>query len=117
MTGVQTCALPIYIALEGWSVLTNKCPVIPNRGIGKPGMCYVWERMMDRVAQALNLDPLDVRRKNLVQPYAMPNGNVYDSGDYPGLLDGLLEKIEYPKLREEQRRERDKGRLIGIGIV
>ena len=109
------------IALEGFAVVTNKCPVIPNRGIGKPGMCYVWERMMDRVAQALNLDPLDVRRKNLVQPdempYATPNGNVYDSGDYPGLLDGLLEKIEYPKLREEQRRERDKGRLIGIGIV
>ncbi|HEY7167204.1 MAG TPA: xanthine dehydrogenase family protein molybdopterin-binding subunit [Candidatus Binatia bacterium] len=109
------------IALEGFAVVTNKCPVIPNRGIGKPGMCYIWERMMDRVAQALNLDPLDVRRKNLIQPnempYATPNGNVYDSGDYPGLLEGLLEKIDYPKLRQEQQRAREKGRLIGIGIV
>jgi 2-furoyl-CoA dehydrogenase large subunit len=109
------------IALEGYAVVTNKCPVIPNRGIGKPGMCFVWERMMDRVAQELNLNPIEVRRKNLIQPnempYATPSGNIYDSGDYPGLLQELLEKIDYEKLREEQKREREKGRLIGIGIV
>ena len=109
------------IALEGYAVVTNKCPVIPNRGIGKPGMCFVWERMMDRVAQELNLSPIEVRRKNLIQPnempYATPSGNIYDSGDYPGLLEGLLEKIDYQNLREEQKRERDKGRLLGIGIV
>src|SRR5262252_1317215 len=109
------------IALEGYAVVTNKCPVIPNRGIGKPGMCFVWERMMDRVAQQLNLNPIEVRRKNLIQPhempYATPSGNIYDSGDYPGLLQGLLEKIDYQKLREEQKREREKGRLLGIGIV
>ncbi|HUC97752.1 MAG TPA: xanthine dehydrogenase family protein molybdopterin-binding subunit [Candidatus Polarisedimenticolaceae bacterium] len=109
------------IAMEGYAVVTNKCPVIPNRGIGKPGMCYIWERMMDRVAQDLNMSPIEVRRKNLIQPSEMPyrtiSGNVYDSGDYPGLLSTLLEKIEYDKLREEQKREREKGRLIGIGIV
>ena len=109
------------IAMEGYAVVTNKCPVIPNRGIGKPGMCYIWERMMDRVAQDLNMSPIEVRRKNLIQPDEMPyrtiSGNVYDSGDYPGLLSTLLEKIDYDKLREEQKRERDKGRLIGIGIV
>ena len=109
------------IAMEGNAVVTNKCPVVPNRGIGKPGMCYIWERMMDRVAQALNLSPIEVRKKNLIQPGEMPyhtvSGNIYDSGDYPGLLATLLEKIDYDKLREEQRREREKGRLIGIGIV
>jgi 2-furoyl-CoA dehydrogenase large subunit len=109
------------IAMEGFAVVTNKCPVIPNRGIGKPGMCYIWERMMDRVAQELNMSPIEVRRKNLIQPSEMPyrtiSGNVYDSGDYPGLLSTLLEKIDYDKLREEQKREREKGRLIGIGIV
>ena len=109
------------IAMEGYAVVTNKCPVIPNRGIGKPGMCYIWERMMDRVAQDLNMSPIDVRRKNLIQPSEMPyrtiSGNIYDSGDYPGLLSTLLEKIDYDKLREEQKRERAKGRLIGIGIV
>jgi 2-furoyl-CoA dehydrogenase large subunit len=109
------------IAMEGYAVVTNKCPVIPNRGIGKPGMCYIWERMMDRVAQNLNMSPIEVRRKNLIQPSEMPyrtiSGNIYDSGDYPGLLSTLLEKIDFDKLREEQKRERDKGRLIGIGIV
>ena len=109
------------IALEGWSVLTNKCPVIPNRGIGKPGMCYIWERTMDRIAEELGLSPIDVRRINLIQPeqmpYTTPSGNVYDSGDYPGLLETALEKIGYDKLREEQKRARQSGRLLGLSVV
>ena len=109
------------IALEGWSVLTNKCPVIPNRGIGKPGMCYIWERTMDRIAEELGLSPIDVRRINLIQPeqmpYTTPSGNVYDSGDYPGLLETALEKIGYDKLREEQKHARQSGRLLGLSVV
>jgi 2-furoyl-CoA dehydrogenase large subunit len=109
------------ISMEGFAVVTNKLPVIPNRGIGKPGMCYIWERMMDRVAQALNLSPIEVRRKNLIQPGEMPyrtiSGNIYDSGNYPVLLSTLLEKIDYDKLREEQKQAREQGKLIGIGIV
>ncbi len=109
------------ISLEGYSVVTNKCPVIPNRGIGKPGMCFIWERMMDRIAQELNLSPVEVRSINLVQPsempYTTPSGNIYDSGDYPALLKRALEKIDYEKLKEEQRRERERGRLLGIGVV
>lgn len=109
------------IRMEGYSVVTNKCPVIPNRGIGKPGMCYIWERIIDRVAQQLNLSPIDVRYKNLVQPeqmpYTTPNGNVYDSGDYPGLLKRALEVVDYNALKEEQQRERQKGHYLGIGVV
>ncbi|HEY1232900.1 MAG TPA: xanthine dehydrogenase family protein molybdopterin-binding subunit [Candidatus Binatia bacterium] len=109
------------IHMIGNAVVTNKCPVIPNRGIGKPGMCYIWERTMDRVAQELNLSPVEVRRKNLIQPGEMPyrtiSGNVYDSGDYPALLTTLLEKIEYDKLREKQKQARQQGKLMGIGIV
>jgi 2-furoyl-CoA dehydrogenase large subunit len=109
------------IALEGCSVVTNKCPVIPNRGIGKPGMCFIWERIMDRIADELGLSPIDVRRINLVQPdempYTTPSGNIYDSGDYPGLLKEVLEKMNYDKFKHEQAREREKGRLLGIGIV
>ncbi len=109
------------IALEGWSVLTNKCPVIPNRGIGKPGMCYIWERTMDRIAEELGLSPIDVRRINLIQPeqmpYTTPSGNVYDSGNYPDLLETALEKIGYDKLREEQKRARASGRLFGVSVV
>jgi len=109
------------ISMEGYSVVTNKCPVIPNRGIGKPGMCFIWERIIDRIAEELALSPIAVRSINLVQPnempYTTPSGNIYDSGDYPGLLKTALEKIGYEKLREEQRREREKGRLLGIGVV
>ena len=109
------------IRMEGYSVVTNRCPVIPNRGIGKPGMCYIWERIIDRVAQDLDMDPSAVRFKNLVQPeqmpYTTPNGNIYDSGDYPGLLTRALEKVDYPALKEEQAREREKGRYLGIGVV
>ncbi len=109
------------ILLEGYSGVTNKCPVVPNRGIGKPGMCFIWERMMDRIAQELNLSPVEVRSINLVQPsempYTTPSGNIYDSGDYPALLKRALEKIDYEKLKEEQRRERARGRLLGIGVV
>ncbi|MBI2986563.1 MAG: xanthine dehydrogenase family protein molybdopterin-binding subunit [Deltaproteobacteria bacterium] len=109
------------IFLEGCSVVTNKCPVIPNRGIGKPGMCFIWERMMDRIAQELDLSPIEVRSINLVQPeempYTTPSGNIYDSGDYPALLKRALEKIGYEKLKAEQRREREQGRLLGIGVV
>ena len=109
------------ISLEGRSVVTNKCPVVPNRGIGKPGMCFIWERIMDRIAEELKTSPMDVRSINLVQasemPYTTPNGNVYDSGDYPSLLKEALEKIGYRKLKEEQRRERERGRLLGIGVV
>ncbi|MGH7766978.1 MAG: xanthine dehydrogenase family protein molybdopterin-binding subunit, partial [Candidatus Binatia bacterium] len=109
------------VSLEGWSVVTNKCPVIPNRGIGKPGMCYIWERIMDRIAEELALSPIEVRSINLIPPSAMPyetpSGNIYDSGDYPRLLKTVLEKIGYDRLKEEQQREREKGRLFGVGVV
>lgn len=109
------------ISMEGYAVVTNRCPVIPNRGIGKPGMCFIWERTMDRIAEALHLSPIEVRRVNLVSPkqfpYTTPNGNVYDSGDYPALLDRVLGNVGYEKFREEQRRAREQGRLLGIGVV
>jgi 2-furoyl-CoA dehydrogenase large subunit len=110
-----------HLRLEGRSVLTNKCPVVPNRGIGKPGMCFIWERMMDRIAQELALDPVAVRRKNLVTadqfPYTTPNGNIHGSGDYAALLERAQAKIGYDEVRATQRTERERGRLLGIGVV
>ncbi|MCH6546457.1 MAG: xanthine dehydrogenase family protein molybdopterin-binding subunit [Deltaproteobacteria bacterium] len=109
------------ISMQGHSLITNKCPVIPNRGIGKPAMCFVWERIMDKIAEELNLSPIEVRSVNLVQasemPYETPNGNIYDSGDYPGLLKRLLEKIDYNNLKREQEEKRKKGTYLGIGVV
>ncbi len=110
-----------HLRLEGRSVLTNKCPVVPNRGIGKPGMCFIWERMMDRIAQELALDPIAVRRRNLIEadafPYTTPNGNIHGSGDYQGLLDRVLKNVGYDDVRRRQQQEREQGRFLGIGVV
>jgi 2-furoyl-CoA dehydrogenase large subunit len=99
-----------HLRLDGRSVLTNKCPVVPNRGIGKPGMCFVWERMMDRIAQELALDPIAVRRRNLITvdqfPYTTPNGNIHGSGDYHALLDRVLANVGYDEFRRRQAESR-----------
>ena len=109
------------LRLEGQAVVTNKCPVVPNRGIGKPSMCFIWERIMDRVAEALGMSPAEVRSVNLVQPdefpYSAPNGNIYDSGDYPELLRRALKNIEFEKVKSEQETDREKGRYVGVGVV
>ncbi|MGE3840882.1 MAG: xanthine dehydrogenase family protein molybdopterin-binding subunit [Vicinamibacterales bacterium] len=110
-----------HLRLEGRSVVTNKCPVVPNRGIGKPGMCFVWERMMDRIAQTLGRDPIEVRRTNLIAadqfPYTTPNGNIHGSGDYQTLLDKVLINIGHGEFRARQAAERAAGRWLGIGVV
>ncbi len=120
-----------HLTLEGRSVLTNKCPVVPNRGIGKPGMCFVWERMMDRIAQELGLDAIAVRRRNLIPasafPYTTPNGNIYGSGEYETLLDKVLVNVDYDEVRRRQAEERrhaspaaagpPRGTYTGIGVV
>jgi CO/xanthine dehydrogenase Mo-binding subunit len=99
-----------HLRLEGRSVLTNRCPVVPNRGIGKPGMCFVWERMMDRIAQELGLEAIAVRRRNLIAkdqfPYTTPNGNIHGSGDYQTLLDKVLANVGYEDFRKRQAESR-----------
>ena len=112
---------PLGISLEGTSVATNKCPVVPNRGIGKPAMCLVWERTMDRIAEELGIDRVEVRLRNIVQkdefPFETLNGNVYDSGDYEDLLRAAIERVDLDRLQREQAEARLQGRYLGIGIV
>ena len=112
---------PLGISLEGTSVATNKCPVVPNRGIGKPAMCLVWERTMDRIAEELGIDRVEVRLRNIVQkeefPFETLNGNVYDSGDYEDLLRAAVERVDLDRLQREQAEARLQGRYLGIGIV
>ncbi len=102
-------------------VATNKVPTGPYRGAGRPEAAYIVERMVDRVAGELGLDPVEVRRRNLIPkdrfPYRTPLGSVYDSGDYARALDRACELAEYARWREEQRRARAEGRLVGIGVA
>jgi len=99
---------------------TNKVPTAPYRGAGRPEATYLIERLVDLMAQELALDPVVVRRRNLISsdrfPYRSSLGCVYDSGDYARALDKACELVRYDGWREEQRRARAMGRLVGIGI-
>ena len=100
---------------------TNKVPTGPYRGAGRPEAAYLIERMVDLAAAELGLDPLAVRRRNVIPrdrfPYQSALKAVYDSGDYLPALERACEVAEYDRWREEQRRARAGGRLIGIGVA
>lgn len=99
---------------------TNKMATDAYRGAGRPEATYIVERGMDLVAAELGMDPAEVRRKNFPAasefPFHTATGLDYDSGDYAAALDKAQELASYSKLREEQKRAREQGRLIGIGI-
>ncbi|HEX6989018.1 MAG TPA: molybdopterin cofactor-binding domain-containing protein [Bacillota bacterium] len=117
MTGVY--AVPA-LDVEVIEVFTNKMPTDAYRGAGRPEAAYFVERLVDCVARDLGLDPVEVRRRNFVQPdqfpYTTASGLNYDSGNYPGTLDRLLAKIDYDGFRREQQQAREQGRLLGIGF-
>ncbi|MBV9119440.1 MAG: molybdopterin-dependent oxidoreductase, partial [Chloroflexi bacterium] len=105
---------------EGYSVLTNKCPSGANRGIGKVLMCFAMERLVDRAARAMALDPVEIRRRNLIppdrMPYTTPNGAFYDSGDFPATLRKALEVFGYDDARRSQQQAVG-SRRRGIGVA
>jgi carbon-monoxide dehydrogenase large subunit len=106
--------------MDFYQVVTNKCPVGPNRGYSRMQHLWMIERCVDIVARELGLDPADVRLKNYIRteemPYVTPSGGIYDGGDYAESLRKALKLIDYESLREEQRSGRKTGKLIGIGI-
>ncbi len=108
------------IQMNVTACFTNKMSTDAYRGAGRPEATYVVERAMDIVAAELGMDTTEVRRKNFPAPDEFPfktaTGLFYDSGNYQGALDKALENAGYQKLREEQKRARDEGRLIGIGV-
>ncbi len=103
------------------AVLTNKCQQGAYRGFGSEVNNWMLERMVDLAARKLGMDPVEIRRKNFIQPnqfpYFIPTGNVYDSGNYAGVLDRALQLVDYDVWRKEQARLRKEGRYIGIGVI
>ena len=103
------------------AVYTNTTPTGPYRGAGRPEAAFLIERMMDRLAGELGIDPIELRLRNFVSPSEFPYTNAgkltYDSGNYAGTLQRLVEVSGYPQLREAQRRARADGKLQGIGIA
>ncbi|SFK77465.1 xanthine dehydrogenase family protein molybdopterin-binding subunit [Geodermatophilus ruber] len=104
------------------AVLTNKCQQGAYRGFGSEVQNWVLERLIDQAAERLGMAPEEIRRKNFIQPdefpYKIPGGNLYDSGDYPAVLDKALSMIDLEHWRKEQKRLREEeGRYIGIGLA
>jgi carbon-monoxide dehydrogenase large subunit len=99
---------------------TNKTPTAAYRGAGRPEGSFIIERMADLAAAELGLDPVQIRKRNFIQPeefpYKTPSGLTYDSGRYALTLDKALEILDYPKFRSEQARARREGRHLGVGF-
>jgi len=102
------------------AVATDKCPEGAYRGVGLPVSAFIHERLIDLLAGELDLDPADMRRRNLLRPDELPYATVtnqhYDSGDYPEALERVLAAIDYGGFRERQHAARAEGRLLGIGL-
>jgi len=118
--------VPAY-RLDVKAALTNKVPVTPVRGAGQPQGVFVMERLLDRAAQALDIDRADIRRRNLVPAAAMPckkdfvtRGGVpvvLDSGDYPACQAEALARAGWDDFSRRQSAARRAGRHLGIGLA
>jgi CO/xanthine dehydrogenase Mo-binding subunit len=112
---------------RGRIVVTHKVPSAPYRGAGRTQAVFVAERLMDIAARELGLDPVDLRRRNLIGAGAMPYRRdlpyrdgmpiVHDSGDYPALLETAVSRAGYATFRARQAAGRRAGRLLGIGLA
>jgi carbon-monoxide dehydrogenase large subunit len=123
---VSAASLPTAYQIDNVSIRslvieTNEAPWHSLRGYGKEGPVLVMERTMDLVARFLDLEPVVVRRRNLVTadafPHRMPSGYLIDSGDFQGVLDKVLSLADYERLQDEVRAADDPDLLEGLGIA
>src|SRR5258707_8213082 len=127
---ISACTLPGPYRLRDYysefTVLyTNKVPVSPYRGAGRPHAVFVMERIMDRIAKELNLDRAEARSRNFIQPDEFPSDvglvyqdggpTKYDSGNYQAGLDKLKALLDYDNFPAMQAQARQHGRYLGIG--
>ena len=102
-------------------VLTNTVPVSAYRGAGRPDIAYAIERLVDYAAHEHGFDPIALRRRNFIQPTAMPyktaNGTVYDSGDFEAVMNDGLKHADYAGFEARRAAAKAAGKLRGIGIA
>jgi carbon-monoxide dehydrogenase large subunit len=110
-----------HLNLKTFTVATNKAPMVPFRGVARPGACFAIERLVDEVARELRREPFDLRRQNIVtaseMPYQTAAGMRLDTGDYIAALDTARDMIDLPKIRARQQRGEPDGRAIGVGFA
>ena len=108
------------ISCKVYGTFTTTTPVDAYRGAGRPEATFILERMVDVFAQEIGMDPVVVRRKNLIPPFenghTIATGVSYDSGNYEAAFDRALEMVGYEDFRQEQQRAREEGRYLGIGV-
>src|SRR5262249_31537607 len=111
-------AIPaVFMAVRG--VFTNTVPIDAYRGAGKPEANYLIERLVDRAARQLRVDPLELRRSNLIIsfPYRRGLGVTIDSGRFAGNLDDLARRLLSDGFAARRQLAADSGRLRGLGIA
>ena len=106
---------------EAWGVATNKAPMGPYRGVGRPVSTFVTEALVDRAARRLGMDPVALRLRNLIRPdelpYRSPSGVVWDSGSFVESLERARDVVAYEHVRAAQRDPRRAGRYVGVGVA
>lgn len=117
LTGVYDVQT-VYFSVEG--VFTNTPPIDAYRGAGRPEAIYVIERLMDFAARKLDIDPFELRKKNFIKkemmPYRAASGELYDVGDFEGLLQEAILKADVKGFSERKKDSAKKGKLRGIGL-
>jgi carbon-monoxide dehydrogenase large subunit len=100
-------------------VLTNTCTMAAYRGVARPVITFTLERLMDKAAAAFAIDPIDIRRRNLIDkfPYTSAIGLVYDEASYKQTLEMAVKAIDVPAFRARQKAARAQGRYLGIGFA
>jgi carbon-monoxide dehydrogenase large subunit len=108
----------IYAEVKG--MFTNTVPVDAYRGAGRPEASYLLERLVDRAAKVAGLDPIEIRRRNFIQPedfpYQTPVALEYDTGDYGAAVDKALELGDYDNFDKRKVDSASRGKLRGVGI-
>jgi aerobic carbon-monoxide dehydrogenase large subunit len=105
-------------ACRARGVATNTCPMAPYRGVSRPVITFAMERLVDKAAAAFAIDPVAIRRRNLIRtfPYTSATGLVFDEASYVETLDAAIDAIDIPAFRARQAKARAAGRHLGLGI-
>jgi carbon-monoxide dehydrogenase large subunit len=110
-----------HVAIAGRAQLSSLAPVSIYRGAGRPEAALLMETLVDKAARASGIDPVELRRRNLVQadamPWTTPTGEVFDSGNYRQALDHACQRFDYAGERAAQIERRARGELLGIGVA
>jgi carbon-monoxide dehydrogenase large subunit len=109
--------VPVYRA-RARGVTTNTCPMAPYRGVSRPVITLAMERLVDEAARRIGIDPLELRRRNLISkfPHRSPTGITYDEGSYVAAMDMAAAAVDITTFRNDQKLALAEGRFLGVGF-